>query len=130
MATYTGNSGVVMAGTNAVGEVVRFTVNQQANRIDDTVLGDANRTYKSGVAEVTGTVECYYDAADTGQSALTIGADVNLDLRPRGTGSGLPTLSVAATITGVDGPSVGYDEIITRTFTWAATGTLTSGTQT
>jgi hypothetical protein len=130
MATYTGNAGVVRVGTHTVGEVRSFTIREDAPRIEDTVLGDTNRTYKADLPTVDGTIECLYDPADTGQGALTIGAEVNLDLRPRGTGTTRPKLTVTANITGIDGPSVQFGELITVNFSWAAAGTLTKGTQT
>lgn len=130
MATYTGNNGVVMAGTSAIAEVRSFTLREDAPRIEDTVLGDANRTYKADLPTVDGTIECLYDPAGAGQSALTIGAEVTLDLRPLGTGSGNPKLVVPVNITGIDGPNVQFGELITVTFSWAAAGALVKSSQT
>jgi len=131
MATYTGNSGVVKIGTNTVAEVRRFNISEQSTPIEDTALGDSNKTYKAGAPEVGGTIECHFDHTDsTGQEAMTIGATVSLELLPLGAGSGLPTYSCSAEITGIDGPDNSFDEIVSRTFTWRAAGTLTKGTQT
>ena len=130
MATYTGNDGVVLVGASAVAEVRSFTLREDAPRIEDTVLGDANRTYKADLATVDGTIECLYDPAGAGQTAMTIGAAVTLDMRPLGTGSGLPKLVVPVNITGIDGPSAQFGELITITFTWAAAGALVKSTQT
>lgn len=130
MATYTGNDGVVLVGTSAVAEVRSFTLREDAPRIEDTVLGDANRTYKADLATVDGTIECLYDPAGAGQTAMTIGAAVTLDLRPLGTGSGNPKLVVPVNITGIDGPNVQFGELITVTFSWAAAGALVKSSQT
>jgi len=130
MATYTGNSGVVMIGANAIGEVRSFTIREESPRIEDTVLGDTNRTYKADIPTVDGTIECLFDPDDTnGQAALTNGAEVSLVLRPLGTGSTLPNYTVTANITGIDGPNVAFGEMVSVTYSWAAAGALTKGTQ-
>lgn len=133
MATSKGDSGVVRVGSNDVGEVTSFTVNETADRIEDTALGDTNRTYLAGLAEVTGTVECWYDSSEqggaTGQGALkTVGTTVSLALRPEGTGTGLPEWTVSAQITEIV-TEVAFNEIIRTTFNWAAAGAMSKGTQ-
>ena len=129
MATTTGNDGAVFIGNYAIAEVRSFTINESADRIEDTALGDSNRTYKAGLADVNGTIECWFDASDTtGQEAMSVGSTVSLDLRPAGTGSGLATWTVSAQITEIT-TEIQFNEIITRGFNWAAAGTLTKGTQ-
>lgn len=129
MATHTGNSGVVKVGTNTVAEVVSFSVNENADRVEDTALGDTNRTYKAGLTDVTGTIECHYDPSDTnGQAAMTAGANVSLTLWPQGAGSGNAEWTVSATILSIV-TTVQFNEIISVTFEWGAAGTLTKSTQ-
>lgn len=130
MTTYTGNSGSVKIGTTTLGEVRRFTSSEQANPIDDTALGDANKTWKAGSPDVGGSIECWFDPGDAGQTALTVGAQVALTLYPQGVGSGNAVHSCTAEVTGIEGPDVGFDEIIKVTFTWKAASTYTKGTQT
>jgi len=129
MATYTGNDGVVKIGTNTVAEVTSFTVTENADRVEDTALGDTNRTYKSGLSDVSGTIECHYDDTDTsGQGAMTVGSTVSLVLWPLGAGTGNPEWTVSATILGIN-TTVQFNEIIGASFEWGAAGTLTKGTQ-
>lgn len=129
MATYTGNDGVVKVGTNTVAEVTSFTVTENADRVEDTALGDTNRTYKSGLSDVSGTIECHYDDTDTsGQGAMTVGSTVSLVLWPLGAGTGNPEWTVSATILGIN-TTVQFNEIIGASFEWGAAGTLTKGTQ-
>jgi len=129
MATYTGNDGVVKIGTNTVAEVTSFTVTENADRVEDTALGDTNRTYKSGLSDVSGTIECHYDDTDTnGQGAMTIGSEVSLVLWPIGSGTGNPEWTVTATILGIN-TTVQFNEIVSASFEWGAAGTLTKGTQ-
>ena len=130
MATVTGNDGVVLIDTNVVAEVTSFTINENADRIEDTALGDSNRTYKAGLADVSGSIECWYDKSDTnGQEAMTVGSTVNLVLRPEGTGSGLAEWTVSADVL-TNETAINFNEIVTRNFTWGAAGALTKGTQT
>ena len=56
MATNTGSSGVVklqVAGTSVavVGEVRSYTIESSADTIEDSSMGDAARTYKSGLEQ-------------------------------------------------------------------------------
>lgn len=129
MATTTGNSGAVYIGTYQVAEVRSFTINENADRIEDTALGDSNRTYKAGLSDVNGSIECWFDDGDTtGQEAMTVGSTVSLDLRPEGTGTGLASWTVSAQMTEIV-TEVAFNEIVTRNFNWAAAGTLTKGVQ-
>lgn len=130
MSVSSGNDGAVYIGANPVAEVRSYTVRENAPRIDRTVLGDANRRYMSDVPDVEGTIECLFEPDDTtGQEAMTVGAVVSLDLRPQGTGTGLPTWTVSATILSIDGPNPAFGEMLTRSFSWAAAGALTKGVQ-
>ena len=129
MSTYTGNSGVVKIGTNTVAEVVGFSVTENADRVEDTALGDSNRTYKAGLTDVSGTIECHFDPPDTnGQVAMTAGATVSLVLWPEGSGTGNSEWTVSATVLSIN-TNVAFNEIISTTFEWGAAGAMTKGTQ-
>ncbi len=128
MATFNGNSGVVKIGSNAVAEVLDFSVDESANTVDDTVLGDTASTHKSGLNSWSGSVNCYWDDTDTnGQVALTIGASVALALLPEGATTGDAEYSGTATITGI-GRAVANDSIITQSFSYVGNGVLAIGT--
>ena len=129
MATITGNDGVVLIGSDVIAEVRSFSITETAEQIEDTVLGDTNRTYKAGMSEVSGTISCYFDDSDTnGQEAMDVGSSVSLVLRPEGTGTGLANWSVTATILEAS-TEVNMNEIVTRDFSWSASGSLTKATQ-
>ena len=76
MATLTGENGTVKFGTDsagsftAVAEVRSWTVEHTKDVIEDTVMGDAARTYKNGLHSWTGSMEVLYDTAQDGD--LTI----------------------------------------------------------
>lgn len=129
MATFSGNDGVVEIGANTMAEVRSFTVNQTAETIDDTAMGDAWRTHLTGLKTWDGTVECMWDDTDTnGQEALTVGSSVTLTLCPEGDTTGDYTLSGAATVTGVTNTQSYDNTVVTRSFTFQGSGALTIGT--
>jgi len=74
MATYTGENGSVSVGADSAGqttiaEVRSWTVEHTKDVIEDTVMGDAARTYKAGLHQFSGSMEVIYD-----DSQLTLGA--------------------------------------------------------
>lgn len=76
MATITGENGTVKFGTDsggsytAIAEVRSWTVEHTKDVIEDTVMGDAARTYKSGLHTWTGSMEVMYDTAQHDGLAL------------------------------------------------------------
>jgi len=127
MANIRGNDGVVKVGGNVVAEVLDFSVDETANTIDDTTLGDTSSTHKSGLNSWTGSINCYLDDTDTnGQVALTIGASTSLSLNPEGTTTGDLEYTGTATITGIS-RAISNDSIVTQSFTFTGNGPLTIG---
>ena len=128
MATTTGNDGVITVDGTAIVELRGWEVEENADRLEDTVLGDANRTYKAGLKDVRGTIDCRYDKADAGQTPLVVGDEPALVLRPEGTGAGLAEWTITASITGIRS-SVVFQEVNDTSYTWEAAGALTKTTQ-
>jgi predicted secreted protein len=101
MATHTGSEGTVKVGVNAIAEIRSFSIEESADTLEDTTMGDTARTYKSSLTTFTGTVDVLWDETDTtGQGALTIGAAVTLNLYPEGDTSGDTYYTGAAIVTG------------------------------
>jgi len=101
MPTYTGNDGVVTADASAVGNLRSWELNITGDEIDTPSMGDTARVRLPGKPNVDGRLTVWYDDADGGQALLVQGDSVALELRPRGTGSGLPEFTLsAARITG------------------------------
>ena len=65
MATFHGNSSVVKIGANAIAEVRSFSVTETIDTVDDTAIGDASRSFKTGHKSWTATVEMMWDDTDT-----------------------------------------------------------------
>jgi hypothetical protein len=101
MATHTGSEGTVKVGANAIAEIRSFSIEETADTLEDTTMGDTARTYKPSLTTFTGTVDVLWDETDTtGQGALTIGAAVTLNLYPEGDTSGDTYYTGAAIVTG------------------------------
>ena len=128
MTTHTGNSGVVSVGGTAISELKAWTLDENAEQLDDTAMGDTYKTSKSGMPSANGTIECHYDPANAVQESLVPGTEVALVLYPRGSTQGYPRISLTAQITG-RARSGAIDAIMPRTFNYAmSTGTITFDT--
>jgi hypothetical protein len=125
MANITGNSGDVTISAAIVAEVLSFSLTEGVNVIDDTVIGDAADTHQVGTTNWSGSVSCFWDDTDaTGQEAMTIGASVELHLRPEGAGAGNIDFNGTASITSIE-RAVANNAIVTANFSFQGTGALT-----
>lgn len=89
MATHKGSSGLVKNGSNTVAEVRTWTLNTNADTIEDTAMGDSARSYLAGLTSADASVDVFWDETDTnGQVALAPGSSVTLVLYPEGADSG------------------------------------------
>lgn len=101
MATHTGSEGTVKVGSDAIAEIRSFSIEESADTLEDTSMGDTARTYKPSLTNYTGSIDVLWDETDsTGQGALTIGAEVTLNLYPEGDTSGDTYYTGSAIVTG------------------------------
>ena len=128
MATHTGSEGTVKVGSNAIAEIRSFSIEESADTLEDTTMGDTARTYKSSLTTYTGSVDVLWDETDTtGQGALTIGAEVTLNLYPEGDTSGDTYLTGTAIVTGRTINST-YDGLVEMSISVQGNGALTTST--
>ena len=128
MATHTGSEGTVKVGSNAIAEIRSFSIEQSADTLEDTTMGDTARTYKPSLTTYTGTIEVLWDETDTtGQGALTIGAEVTLNLYPEGDATGDTYLTGSAIVTGRTVNS-SYDGLVEMSISVQGNGALTQTT--
>lgn len=128
MATHTGSEGTVKVGANAIAEIRSFSLEETADTLEDTAMGDTARTYKSSLTTFTGSVDVFWDETDTtGQGALTIGASVTLNVYPEGDTSGDTYYSGSAIVTGVTRSS-SFDGLVEASITVQGSGALTATT--
>jgi hypothetical protein len=125
MANHTGSEGVVKVGANTVAEVRDWSLSETADTIEDTSMGDSARTRKPGLTSASGSISAFWDETDTtGQGALTVGAEVTLNLYPEGATSGDTYATLSAIITEA-GVSATFDGMVESTFSFEANGAVT-----
>jgi hypothetical protein len=128
MATHAGSEGTVKVGSNAIAEIRSFSLEETADTLEDTTMGDTARTYKSSLTTFTGSVDVFWDETDTsGQGALTIGASVTLNVYPEGDASGDTYYSGSAIVTGITRSS-SFDGLVEASITVQGSGALTATT--
>lgn len=128
MANHKGSEGVVKVGSNTVAEVRDWSLEETADVIEDTSMGDAARTKKAGLTSASGSVNCYWDETDsTGQGAMTVGSEITLNLYPEGAMSG-DTYATCAAIVTAAGKSASFDGMVEQSFSFEVNGAVTWGT--
>jgi len=129
MATYTGENGTVKLGTDSAGEtaiaqVRSWTVEHTKDVIEDTVMGDAARTYKSGLHQFTGSMEVVYDDGHTAASdAFNPNVDSDLFIEFYPSTSAGEKFTGKVIVTSVS-RSATFDDLITATVNFQGTGAL------
>jgi hypothetical protein len=127
MATHTGSEGTVRVGaTNAVLEIRSYSVEETADTVEDSTMGDGYRSFKTTLKGWSGSVDVFWDELDTtGQGALVPGSEVNIRFYPEGTTTGDIYYTGQAIVTGktITGS---FDGMVESTITVQGTGALTS----
>ena len=89
MATHAGSEGTVKSGANDIAEIRSFSLEESADTIEDTTMGDTSRTYLTGLKTFSGSVDVFWDETDTnGQVSFAVGSSVTLAVYPEGDTSG------------------------------------------
>lgn len=128
MATHTGSEGTVKVGANAIAEIRSYSVEETADTVEDTTMGDSYRTHKTTLKAWSGTVDVFWDETDTtGQSALVVGSEVTANFYPEGSSTGDAYMTGTAIVTGKT-VSASFDGMVESTITLQGTGALTRTT--
>lgn len=128
MATHSGSEGTVKVGSDAIAEIRSFSIEETADTIEDTSMGDSARTYKPSLTSFSGSIDVFWDETDTaGQGGLTIGAEVTLNLYPEGDTAGDTYLSGSAIVTGRS-VSSSFDGLVEMSISVQGNGALTQAT--
>mgnify|MGYP003133734706 CR=1 FL=1 len=129
MATYTGENGQVKigsdsAGESAIAEVRSWTVEHSKDVIEDTVMGDAARTYKSGLHQFTGSMEVVYDDGHTAASdAFRPDNDGDLFIEFYPSSSAGEKFSGKVIVTSVS-RTASFDDLVTATVNFQGSGAM------
>lgn len=123
-----GTEGVVKVGANTIAETRSWSIDQSADTVEDTVLGDTWKTHQVSLKSWSGSLSAFWDETDTnGQVAMTIGASITLNLYPEGATTGDSYFSGTALITGITNKG-GVGGMIEADFTFQGTGALSLST--
>ena len=128
MATHAGSEGTVKSGANDIAEIRSFSLEESADTIEDTSMGDTSRTYLTGLKTFSGSVDVFWDETDTnGQVSFAVGSSVTLAVYPEGDTSGDTYYSGTAIVTGRTITS-SFDGMVEASFTLQGTGALAAAT--
>lgn len=128
MATHTGSEGTVKVGANAIAEIRSYSLEETADTVEDTSMGDTYRTHKTTLKSFSGSVDVFWDETDTnGQIALAVGSEVTINFYPEGASTGDKYYTGTAIVTSktVTGS---FDGMVESTINVQGTGALTFST--
>ena len=129
MATSKGSSGVVKIAADGgavavVGEVRSFSIDETADTLEDTVMGDTSKTYLPSLKDATLTIDALWDDADAQHLLFDTGADIDWEIHPTGTGSGEKKYSGNGLVTSKT-ISASYDGLVEASFAVQDSGAIT-----
>ena len=125
MAVHKGSEGTVKVGANGILEVRSYSIEESADTLETSTMGDTARSYVPSLTTFTASVDVYWDENDTnGQGALSIGAEVTLNVYPEGDASTDTYYTGSAIVTGVT-RTASFDGLVEASITLQGTGALT-----
>ena len=125
MAVHKGSEGTVKVGVNGILEIRSYSIEESADTLETSTMGDTARTYVPSLTTFTGSVDVYWDETDTnGQGALSIGNEVTLNVYPEGDASTDTYYTGSAIVTGVT-RTASFDGLVEASITLQGTGALT-----
>lgn len=129
MGIHKGSEGIIQVGSgnDAVAEIRSYSVEETADTLETTSMGDAARTHLASLTSFSGSLDVYWDEADTAQIALTVGTSVTIKFYPEGTASSAKYYSGTAIVTGVS-RSASFDGLVEASISVQGTGALTLAT--
>ena len=128
MATHKGSEGIVKVGSNSVAEIRSYSIEESADTLEDTSMGDSARSYKPSLTSFSGSLDVFWDETDTsGQGALSIGSEVTLNVYPEGDASGDTYYTGSAIVTGVSRTGA-FDGLVEASISVQGNGALTETT--
>ena len=132
MATHFGSDGSVKLVTSGgsvaqVGELLNWTVTMTTDAVENTSMGDTNRTYVKGLSTGTGSMSLYLDPDDAVQQDLVQGDSVDCEFFVEGQDSGDTKYSGTFIVTSVERGTT-MDGIATLNAELQLTGALTIAT--
>jgi len=129
MATHKGSSGSVKIAASggsvtAVGEVRSYSIDEVADTIEDTVMGDTVKTYLPSLKDATLTIDALWDDADAQQLVADTSAEIDWEIHPTGTGAGEKYYAGSGIVTAKT-ISASYDGLVEASFSVQVSGAIT-----
>ena len=127
MSNHKGSEGTVHVGTDAVGEIKSYSFNETVSTIEDTTIANDAKTFKAGQTSFSGSVDVFWDEADTAQIAMTVGASITIKWYPEGADSTDKYYTGSAIVTSID-RSATIDGMVEASYSVTGNGALTLST--
>lgn len=127
MACYVGKDGIVTIDSDAVGEITNFSIEETAEVLECTSMGDTYREYKVSFKNWTASIDTRWDPDDSGQVNAVVGATVTVAFYPEGNTAADTKITGSAIIIGVT-ETAAFDGLVERSLSLQGTGALTRTT--
>ena len=127
MAVHLASEGVVTVAGNVVGSLRSYSLDTNAETVDQSILTSTSKVLKAGTKSYSGNLEALWDETDAAQLAAYEGETVALVVLPEGNTSGDYSYSVSALINTVS-ISGAIDDSVAISIGWTGSGDLTRGT--
>ena len=128
MATHTGSEGTVKIGSTAVAAIRSYTLNENADTVEDTSMGSNVRSYKPSLKSFDGSLDVFWVESDVGgQDALTVEAEITFSVYPEGSTTGDVYYTGSAIVTSRS-ITASYDGMVEMSIGIQGNGALTSAT--
>lgn len=128
MASHTGSEGIVKIGSATMAEVRSWSIEETAETIENTAMGDAARTYALGLTGWSGSMDVWWDETDTsGQGACDVGSSLTFNFYPEGTTTGDTYYTGTGLVTG-HSRTASFDGNVEASISVQGTGALTEST--
>ena len=127
MAVHKGSEGAIKIGSATVSQVKSYSLDESADTIETTSMGDAARTHLSSLTSFSGSVDRMWDETDTGQTALAVGSTVTLLWYPEGSGTGATFYSGSVIVTGKN-ITGSFDGLVEASIAVQGSGAITTAT--
>jgi len=129
MARYKGHEGALTAGTEDVGEVESFDLEDSVNELEANVMGSDWTNVDAGQRSMSGTVNVLRDPADAGQAEMVVGATAAMVFYPESNTTGMTQITGNFLVTGRS-TSTPVGDLVKDSYTVRNQGTVTIGTVT
>jgi len=122
MAVLKGKDGSISAGLNNLANITSFTINEEADTLETTAMGNAGyKTFVGSLTSWSGTVEAVFDDTD---SAVAVGSAITLTVVVDDGSSNQVQYSGSCIVTSRS-VEVGVADLVTVSFDVTGTGALT-----